>query len=106
MRRPIVPLFVNGLAPPLPLARRCYALGEMLRRALEGWPSDARVAILASGSFSLEIAGPRSDADKPYGVPDQAWVAQVVGLLPRLSLLGLTRAAYSAQMHGLQPPDP
>ena len=31
MNIPIVPIFINGLVPPLPAARRCFALGKWLR---------------------------------------------------------------------------
>jgi len=31
MRRPFVPLWINGVAHPLPLARRCHLLGTMVR---------------------------------------------------------------------------
>jgi protocatechuate 4,5-dioxygenase beta chain len=74
---PIVPVFVNGLIPPLPAARRCLALGRAVRDALGG----TRAALLASGSFSLEIGGPRISADSHTGVPDPGWVEQVLDLL-------------------------
>src|ERR1700691_41119 len=38
MKIPVVPIFVNCLAPPLPTARRCYALGEAVRAAIVSWP--------------------------------------------------------------------
>ena len=31
MNVPIVPFFINGLAPPLPSSQRCYALGKAVR---------------------------------------------------------------------------
>ena len=35
MQRPMVPFWINGIAPPLPLARRVYAAGQMVRSAIE-----------------------------------------------------------------------
>jgi len=35
MERPMVPFWINGIAPPLPLARRVYAAGRMVRQAIE-----------------------------------------------------------------------
>jgi hypothetical protein len=38
---------------PVPSARRCYRLGQALRRAIESFPEDINVAIVAirQGSF-------------------------------------------------------
>ncbi len=83
MRRPIVPVFVNGIAPPLPTARRCYALGAMVRDAIAAWPHPARVAILASGCLSGDIGGPRAIDGQPFAPADRDWVFQAVGRMAR-----------------------
>jgi 3-O-methylgallate 3,4-dioxygenase len=50
---PIVPVFVNTYYPPnVPSAARCHALGLALRRAVESWPHDTRLAVIASGGLS------------------------------------------------------
>jgi 3-O-methylgallate 3,4-dioxygenase len=50
---PIVPVFVNTYYPPnVPSAARCYELGRALRRAVESWEPDARVAVIASGGLT------------------------------------------------------
>ena len=50
---PIVPVFVNTYYPPnVPSATRCYQLGRAVRRAVESWPGDARVAVIASGGLT------------------------------------------------------
>jgi 3-O-methylgallate 3,4-dioxygenase len=50
---PIVPVFVNTYYPPnVPSAARCHELGRALRRAVEAWESDARVAVIASGGLT------------------------------------------------------
>ena len=71
---PVVPIWVNTFVKPLPTARRCYALGNMLKGAIASLPRDMRVAVLASGSFSLEDrrahASIRAGA---HGVPDIEW---------------------------------
>ena len=59
MKIPIVPIFINGLAPPLPGAKRCYALGEMVRADRRGLAGEHARRGAASGSFSLEIGGPK-----------------------------------------------
>jgi hypothetical protein len=50
---PFVPVFVNTYFPPnVPAARRCFELGRALREAVQTWPDDARVAVIASGGLS------------------------------------------------------
>lgn len=52
-RVPIVPVFLNAYYPPnQPTPARCHALGEAIRRGVEGWAGDARVGVLASGGLS------------------------------------------------------
>ncbi|MCY4489487.1 MAG: hypothetical protein OXF11_20590 [Deltaproteobacteria bacterium] len=50
---PMVPVMVNTYYPPnQPTPGRCYALGQGVRKAIESWDSDARVAVMASGGLS------------------------------------------------------
>lgn len=52
-RTPIVPVFINTYIPPnVPSAARCYRLGQIIGQAVESWPEDARVAVIASGGLS------------------------------------------------------
>lgn len=50
---PIVPVALNTYYPPnQPTPRRCYALGQAIRAAVESYPEDKRVGIIASGGLS------------------------------------------------------
>lgn len=50
---PIVPVFLNAYYPPnQPSPARCLALGEALRRAIDAFPGDARIGVMASGGLS------------------------------------------------------
>jgi hypothetical protein len=50
---PIVPVFLNAYYPPnQPPPARCLALGEGLRHAVEAFPGDARIGVMASGGLS------------------------------------------------------
>jgi Catalytic LigB subunit of aromatic ring-opening dioxygenase len=95
---PIIPVFVNGLTPPLPLARRCHALGQMVRDTVATWPRHLRVAILASGSFSLEIAGPRVPTGRRSGTPDPGWAKRVEDHLNAGRVDDLLNEATSSRM--------
>lgn len=78
---PVVPLFISVFLRPIPSSRRCFALGGAIRRALAGAEGPQRVAIVASGSFSVEIGGPRLFPDAHVGVPAPQWTDRVVELL-------------------------
>src|SRR5258708_9057381 len=56
---PIVPIYTNIFAPPLPQPRRFVQLGQTIRQLVESWPSDQRVAIIRTRHLSLELGGPR-----------------------------------------------
>jgi len=64
---PIVPVYTNIFAPPLPQPRRFVELGKVIRQLVEAWPSELRVAIIGTGHLSLELGGPRQFG--PHG-PD------------------------------------
>jgi len=50
---PIVPVFLNTYFPPnQPSPPRCYKLGQAVRRAIEAYPADVRIGVLASGGLS------------------------------------------------------
>lgn len=52
-----VPIAVNVLQHPLPTARRCYKLGQAIRRAVESYPANVRVAIIGTGGMSHQLTG-------------------------------------------------
>jgi protocatechuate 4,5-dioxygenase beta chain len=98
MAIPIVPLFINGLAPPLPSAQRCHALGKTVSAAIADWPQDARVAVIGSGSFSLEIGGPKIPPGERAGVPDPGWAERVQDHLEHARIGELLEEATTARM--------
>lgn len=61
----LIPLQVGVLQFPTPTARRCYQLGAALRRAVESYPEDVRVAIIATGGLSHQVHGERSGFNNP-----------------------------------------
>jgi protocatechuate 4,5-dioxygenase, beta chain len=56
---PIVPIYTNIFAPPLPQPKRFVQLGRAVRELVESWPADQRVAVIGTGHLSLELGGPR-----------------------------------------------
>ena len=62
---PIVPLAVGVLQFPVPSAARCYKLGQSLRNAIESYPEDIKVALVATGGLSHQIQGERCGFNNP-----------------------------------------
>lgn len=54
-----VPLQVNVIQHPLPTARRCFRLGQALRRAVESYAGDLKVVVLGTGGMSHQLQGRR-----------------------------------------------
>ena len=54
-----VPLAVNVIQHPLPTAARCWKLGQAIRRAVDSFPGDGRVAVLGTGGMSHQLNGAR-----------------------------------------------
>lgn len=72
---PVVPIYTNIFAPPLPSPRRFYDLGRAIRKAIEDYPSDLRVAAIGTGHLSLELGGPRQFMETG---PDPAFDRQAI----------------------------
>ena len=98
MHVPVIPVFVSGHVPPLPKAERCYALGVAIKRAIESWREPLRVVVIGSGSFSLEVFGPRIAPGKSDGVPDPAWAQRVCALIGEGATRTLLAEATEAQL--------
>jgi gallate dioxygenase len=98
MHIPVIPIFVSGHIPPLPSAKRCYDLGATVKRAIESCPEKLRVVVVGSGSFSLEVFGPRIAPGKSDGVPDPDWARRVCALLGQGWTQTLINEATQEQM--------
>jgi gallate dioxygenase len=94
---PIVPLAVGVLQFPIPTARRCWRLGQALRRAVESYPEDIKVAIIATGGLSHQVHGARA------GFNNTPWDRQFLDLLEHdpEALTRLTIADY-AELGGVE----
>ena len=86
----IIPLQVGVLQFPAPSARRCYKLGQAIRRAVESYPEDLRVAIVATGGLSHQVHGERA------GFNNAEWDKTFLDLFESdpEALLELTHADY------------
>lgn len=71
----VVPLQVGVLQLPIPSPRRMWKFGQALRRAIESYPEDLNVAIMATGGLSHQVHGERA------GFLNEAWDAEFLELL-------------------------
>ncbi|HWT37361.1 MAG TPA: gallate dioxygenase, partial [Paraburkholderia sp.] len=87
----LVPLQMGVLQLPVPSARRFYRLGQALRRAVESYPEDLDVAIVATGGLSHQVHGERS------GFNNTPWDHRFLDLLEQdpEQLAGMTLAEYA-----------
>jgi protocatechuate 4,5-dioxygenase, beta chain len=72
---PIVPLAVNVILHPLPSPRRCYKLGQALRRAILSYPEDLKVVVAGTGGLSHQLTG------TAFGAVRQEWDQEFMRLL-------------------------
>lgn len=56
----VIPLAVNVVQYPQPTGNRCYNLGKAIRRAVNSYPEDLKVAILGTGGMSHQLQGERA----------------------------------------------
>src|SRR5437773_5149058 len=73
----LVPLQMGVLQFPIPSARRCWKLGQALRRAIESYPEDLSVVIVATGGLSHQVHGERAGFNNPE------WDKQFLDLFER-----------------------
>ena len=87
----IVPLQVGVLEFPIPSARRCYNLGKSLRKAIESYPEDLKVAIVGTGGLSHQVHGERC------GFNNTPWDMEFLELLEKNpeKLTEITIAEYA-----------
>src|SRR6185436_13379084 len=88
---PLIPLLVGVLQLPAPSPRRCYRLGQALRRAIESYPEDLSVVVIATGGLSHQVHGERA------GFNDVEWDGEFLDLLEKDPdrLAAMTQAEYA-----------
>ncbi|MFO6299071.1 gallate dioxygenase [Rahnella selenatireducens] len=94
----IVPLQIGVLQFPIPTARRCYKLGQALRRAIESFPEDLNVAIVATGGVSHQVHGERCGFNNPQW--DEQFVDMIVNDPERLTEMTLAEFATLGGLEG------
>lgn len=57
---PVIPFAVNVVQYPVPSGRRCFLLGQAIRKAVESYDEPLNVQIWGTGGMSHQLQGPRA----------------------------------------------
>jgi len=73
---PVIPFAVNVVQYPVPSGRRCFMLGQAIRRAVESFDAPLKVQIWGTGGMSHQLQGPRAGLiNQPF---DNAFLDRLV----------------------------
>ena len=72
---PVIPFAVNVVQYPVPSGRRCFQLGQAIRRAVESFDEDLNVHIWGTGGMSHQLQGARA------GLINKEWDNKFLDLL-------------------------
>jgi protocatechuate 4,5-dioxygenase beta chain len=56
----VIPFAVNVVQYPVPSGRRCFQLGQAIRRAVDSYDEPLNVQIWGTGGMSHQLQGPRA----------------------------------------------
>ena len=89
----VVPLQVGVLQQPMPSAKRMWKLGQALKRAIESYPEDLNVAVMATGGLSHQVHGERA------GFLNEPWDTEFLELLEKSpdQLVNMKLSEYAAK---------
>ena len=73
---PVIPFAVNVVQYPVPSGKRCFLLGQAIRRAVESFDQDLKVQIWGTGGMSHQLQGPRAGLiNREF---DKAWLDKLI----------------------------
>ena len=69
---PMIPVFINCYFPPnQPSPDRCFLFGKALRRAIDAWQHDQRIAVVASGGLTHFVIDEAIDRQVLHGIREK-----------------------------------
>jgi protocatechuate 4,5-dioxygenase, beta chain len=96
----VIPICVNVIQYPQPTALRCFKLGQALRRAIDSYGPDIKVAVLGTGGMSHQLQGERAGLiNASY---DNQWLDGMVNDPQSLTKIGHTELLREAGSEGLE----
>ncbi|MCQ6255298.1 class III extradiol dioxygenase subunit beta [Pseudomonas sp. Q11] len=96
----VIPLCVNVIQYPPPTGNRCFQLGRALRRAIDSYDKDIKVAIFGTGGMSHQLQGERAGlTNREY---DLQWLDQFVSDPATLLNIGHTEYLRETGSEGIE----
>ena len=72
----VIPFAVNVVQYPVPSGRRCFQIGQAIRRAVESFDADLNVQIWGTGGMTHQLQGPRAGLINREW--DNAWLDKLI----------------------------
>lgn len=92
---PVVPVFTNVMAPPVPPGRRFHRVGEVIREVIEAYDADQRVAVVTTAHMSNGVGGPNSLR------PNPEWDRRMWELIEAGAVQEIVEAATFEQLYAI-----
>jgi len=72
----VIPFAVNVVQYPVPSGKRCFQLGQAIRKAVESYDEDLNVQIWGTGGMTHQLQGPRAGLINREW--DNAWMDKLI----------------------------
>lgn len=96
----VIPICVNMIQYPQPSAQRCFNLGKALRRAIDSYGEDIKVAVFGTGGLSHQLQGERAGLiNQEY---DQRWLDLFVDDPQEVAKISLTELLRETGSEGIE----
>ena len=96
----VIPLAVNVVQYPVPSGRRCFTLGQAIRRAVESYDEDLNVQIWGTGGMSHQLQGERAGLiNQPW---DQRFMDRLIADPAELAQMPHTEYVREAGSEGIE----
>ncbi|MDH5360556.1 MAG: class III extradiol dioxygenase subunit beta [Gammaproteobacteria bacterium] len=96
----VVPICVNVVQYPPPTGNRCFNLGKAIRKAVDSFPKDYRVAIFGTGGLSHQLQGERAGLTNPEY--DKQWLDKLVSQPDSAKAISHTEYLREAGTEGIE----
>lgn len=96
----VIPVCVNVVQYPQPTGNRCYNLGKAIRKAVESYPKDLKIAIFGTGGLSHQLQGERAGLiNEEY---DEKWLDNFVADPEKIKDIGHTEYLRETGSEGIE----
>ncbi len=96
----VIPVCVNVVQYPQPTGNRCYNLGKAIRKAVESYPKDLKIAIFGTGGLSHQLQGERAGLiNEEY---DEKWLDDFVADPEKIKDIGHTEYLRETGSEGIE----